>query len=97
MRVKSLAGAVKLSTRGKSCNIRPTLKMAVDVSRTQAVCFLGSELHKDSPSEPESAVGVEPLHPGASPGSVEGPGRAPGKTLTPEKKQRVNILVFIKF
>lgn len=95
MRVKSLAGAVKLSMRGKSCNIRPTLKMAVDVSRNQAVCFLGSELHEDSPVEPESAVGVEPLHPRASPESAEGPGRAPGKTLTPEKKQKVNILVFI--
>lgn len=95
MRVKSLAGAVKLSMRGKSCNIRPTLKMAVDVSRTQAVCFLASELHEDSPVEPESAVGVEPLHPRPNPESAEGPGKAPGKTLTPEKKQRVNILVFI--
>ncbi|XP_056892908.1 microtubule-associated tumor suppressor 1 homolog A-like isoform X1 [Takifugu flavidus] len=88
MRVKSLTGAVKLSMRGKSCNIRPTLKMAVDVSRTQAVCFLASELHEDSPVEPESAVGVEPLHPRPNPESAEGPGRAPGKTLTPEKKQR---------
>lgn len=66
--------------------------MAVDVSRTQVVCFLGSELHEDSPVEPES---VEPLHPRASPESAEGPGRVPGKTLPAEKKQRVNILVFV--
>lgn len=92
MRVRSLAGAVKLPMRGKSCNIRSTLKMAADVSKTQAARFLGSELHEDGPVQPESAVGVEPLHPRASPEPVEG---APGKTLAPAKKQRVKILGFI--
>lgn len=102
MRVRSLAGAVKSSMRGKSCNTGSTLKMAVDVSRTQAVCCLGSEDGPvESPSSAfeevavgdESAGGVEPSHPRASPGSVEGPGGAPGKTLTAVKKERVNILV----
>lgn len=102
MRVKSLAGAVKSSMRGKSCNTGPTLKMALDVSGTQAVCCPGSEDGPvESPSSAleevavgdESAGGVEPLHPRASPGSVEVPGGAPGKTLSAVKKQRVNIPV----
>lgn len=101
MRVRSLAGAVRLSMRGKSCSITPTLKMAVDGSRTEEV--LGSALHEDGPAESpsrafeevpvrdETAVGVEPFHPRQSPESVEGHGGAPSKTLTAGKKQRVNI------
>lgn len=103
MRVRSLAGAVRLSMRGKSCSITPTLKMAVDGSRTEEVTFLGSALHGDGPAESpsrafeevpvrdETAVGAEPFHPRQSPESVEGHGGAPSKTLTAGKKQRVNI------
>lgn len=103
MRVRSLAGAVKLSMRGKSCGVRPTLKMAVDGSRTEAAGSLGSELHGDRPVESpsgafqeepvrdETVVGVDPLHPRGSPESAGGPGGAPGRTSTAVKKQRVNI------
>lgn len=102
MRVRSLAGAVTLSMRGKSCSITPTLKMAVDGSQTEEVTFLGSELHGDGPESPSrafekvpvgdaTAVGVEPFHPRQSPESVEGHGGAPCKTLTAGKKRRVTI------
>lgn len=103
MRVRSLAGAVRLSMRGKSCSITPTLKMAADGSGAEELTFLGSELHGDGPAESpsgafkevpvrdETAVGVEPFHPRQSPESVEGHGGAPSKTLTTAKKRRVNI------
>lgn len=103
MRGRSLAGALRLSMRGKSCSITPTLKMAVDGSRTEEASLLGSELTGVGPAEApgrafeevpvrdESAVGVEPFHPGQSPESAEGRGGAPSKTLTAGTKQRVNI------